>query len=70
MASKTRLIRLVWENDNSFIMDSKLDDAAYITVIKIEENGHLPELWDEGVATVCKKYFETELDIIGAEMKA
>ena len=70
MAAQTRLIRLAWENGVSFTMDTKLGDASYITIIDIDENGHLNTLWESGVATVCKKYFETELDAIGAEMKA
>ena len=70
MAAKTRLIRFQWENDVNFQMDTKLDDGEWITVIDIDENGHLDTLWDSGIATVCAKYFETELNIIGAEMKA
>ena len=70
MAAQIRLIRLTWENDVNFKMDTKLDDGEYVTIIEIDENGHLNQLWDAGVATVCKKYFETELDSIGTEMKA
>jgi hypothetical protein len=70
MAAKTRIIRLSWENDVNFKMDSKLDDGDYITVIDVDENGHLNKLWESGIADVCKKYFETELGIIGQEMKA
>jgi hypothetical protein len=70
MAAQIRLIRLSWENGVNFKMDSKLDDGNFVTVIEIDENGHLDTLWDSGVATVCTKYFETELNTIGAEMKA
>lgn len=70
MASQTRLIRLTWENGVNFTMESKLGDAAYATIIDVDENGHLDRLWDAGIRAVCIKYFETELDVIGAEMKA
>ena len=70
MAAQTRDIRLTWENDVNFKMQTRLGTADWITVIDIDENGHLDTLWDSGVATVCTKFFETELNTIGAEMKA
>jgi hypothetical protein len=70
MAAQVRLIRLAWENGVNFKMDSKLDDGDFVTIIDVDENGHLDKLWDSGIATVCTTYFETELGIIGSEMKA
>jgi len=70
MAQKVRLIRLAWENGVGFKMDTKLDEGAYTTVIEIEENGHIKDLWESGIEIVCTKYFEKELDSIGSEMKS
>ena len=70
MAAQVRLIRLAWENEANFKMDTKLDDGEWTTIISVDENGFLDQLWDSGIATVCTKYFETALNIIGTEMKA
>ena len=70
MAQKVRTIRLTWENDDSFKMDANLDGGAWEIITENDENGHLATLWDNGIALLCKTYFETELNIIGAEMKA
>ena len=70
MAEKVRLIRLTWENDASFEMETKLDDENWLTVTSMDENGYFAGLWETGVAPLCKKYFESMLDVVGAEMKA
>jgi len=70
MAASIRDIRISWENGVNFTMDTRLDGGSWVTIIDIDENGHLDTLWDSGVSAVCTKYFETELNVIGAEMKA
>ena len=70
MAASTRDIRISWENGVNFKMDTRLDAGDWVTVIDMDENGHLNKLWDTGVATVCQKYFEAELATIGLQMKA
>jgi hypothetical protein len=70
MAQKTRQIKLTWENGVNFTMTSKLGDESWKIIINIDEDGHLDKLWDVGIAPICTKYFETELNIIGGEMKA
>ncbi len=70
MAQKVRIIRLSWENDDSFKMETNLDGGDYQTIIEMDENGYFASLWESGVAPLCKEYFESELDTIGAEMKA
>jgi len=70
MAEQTRLIRIRWENDVSFELDTKLDDEDWYTVSKIDENDFFAGLWESGVKSTCKEYFGREMDKIGAEMKA
>ena len=70
MAQKVRIIRLAWENNDSFKMDTNLDGGSYQTIIEMDENGYFAKLWESGVALLCKEYFGSELDNIGSEMKA
>ena len=70
MAAHTRLIKITYENDESFKLETKLDDDSYLTVTSMDENGYFSGLWDSGCAPLCKKYFNDMLDVIGAEMKA
>lgn len=70
MASKVRLVRFTWENGVSCKVDTKLDNASYITIIDVDENGHLNKLWDAGLKTVIMTFLEAEVDTIGEEMKA
>jgi len=70
MAEKVRLIRLTWENDASFEMETKLDDGDWGTIAQIDENGYFSNLWEMGVVPLCKEYFNQELSTIGSEMKA
>ena len=69
MAAQTRLIRLDWENGVNFKMSSKLGEGSYITIVDVDENGHLSSLWN-AIQKVCELYIKKELDIIGEEMKA
>ncbi|KKN74732.1 hypothetical protein LCGC14_0387740 [marine sediment metagenome] len=65
----TRLIRLTWENDVQFKMDTKLNDEDWLTIIEMDENGNISQLWEHAGA-LCKKYFETQVDFIGGVMKS
>ena len=69
MAADVRLVRLTWENDVSFKVDTKLNDAGYVTILEMDENGCVACLW-EHVGKLCKKYFDTQIDEIGKVMKA
>ena len=66
---KVRLIRLTWENDDSFSMETKLGDGDWDTVTMMDENNYFAGLWPS-TAALCKEYFEREINVIGAEMKA
>jgi len=70
MAEHTRLIKITYENNESFEMETKLDGDSYLTITSMDENGYFSGLWDTGVAPLCKRYFNDMLDVIGAEMKA
>lgn len=62
-------IKIKWENDVSFEITTKRDAGETKTVIKLEENGFINELWPH-VEACCKEYFVDELNVIGSEMKA
>ena len=66
---KVRLIRLTWENDDSFIMETNLNGGDWDIVTKMDENSYFADLWPNTEA-LCKEYFEREMKVIGAEMKA
>ena len=70
MAEHIRLIKITYENDVAFEMETKLDGDSYLTVTQMDENGYFSGLWESGTAPLCKKYFGDMLDAIGAEMKA
>lgn len=70
MAEHVRLIKLTWENEVGFEMETKLDGDSYLTVTSMDENGYFANLWEKGVAFTCKEYFDSVIDTIGAEMKA
>ena len=69
MTEKVRLIRLTWENDSSFEMETKLDDGSWETVTQMDENDYFKSLWPNAQA-LCEEYFKKEMNKIGAEMKA
>ena len=69
MAADVRLVRLSWENGVQFKLDTKLNDGSYITIMEMDENGDIAQLW-EHAGKLCKKYFETQIDSIGGVMKA
>ena len=70
MAEKVRLIRLTWENDASFEMETKLDDGNWLTVVMLDENNYFDKIWETGIKPAAKQFFNDEIDKIGAEMKA
>ena len=70
MAVQTRTIRIMWENDATFLMETRLDDGEWITVAEIDENDFFDDLWENGIKKTCEIYIARELDKIGAEMKA
>lgn len=60
---------LEWENNNTFEMTEKLDDGDSVSVIKIEENAELINLWNH-IESICKATFDAKLQQIGEDMKA
>jgi len=69
MATQTRLIRFAWENDVGFKMDTKLDDGDWITIVQMDENGHIGSLWPS-TQTICETYVKEQVSLIGSEMRA
>ncbi len=68
MAEQVRLVRLTWENEVGFKMDTKIDAGSYITIIEMDENGNIAQLWPFA-QQLCEKYFEKTITGIGTEMK-
>ena len=63
------LMKLAWENGVGFTMTAKEGAAKVLTVIDIDENGFISDLWPHAQA-ICEDYLKKELNRIGAEMKA
>ena len=63
------LMKLAWQNGTGFTMTSKEGADAIKTIIYIDENGFISDLWPHTQA-ICEGYLKKELNRIGAEMKA
>jgi len=61
-------ITLKYENRKSFEMTRKLNSDAAVSIIKVEENGCLAELFDHA-AEYCMKQFNHDIATISGEMK-
>lgn len=70
MAGKELVLKFKWENKESFQLTSKLDQGETITILSLEENSCLAEIWDIGVKPTIMAYIELEVGKIGADMKA
>lgn len=68
MAISKLTIDLKWENDNFFEVTAKKDDEEKKTVIRMDENTHLPALWVD-ITKICANYLHKVLEQIGNEMK-
>lgn len=68
MAISELEIKITWENDSFFKMTQKHDSGDAHTVIEVNENSHIESVWGD-VASICRKYLNSELNIIGGEMK-
>ena len=69
MAATTLNFYFEYENDVSFKLSKKHDSGDWITVVEVEENAHISDLWPY-LASLCKKDFEIETDAIGVVMKS
>jgi hypothetical protein len=70
MAQQVRELKISWENGEEFKMETQLDGGGWMTIVEMEENGCISTLWDNGVESACKAFFNTTIQNIGAEMKA
>ena len=68
MAEKTQRIVLTWENGVGFQVATKYGDDAALTLVEMDENGHIEVLWP-AVTDIVTKYIRTLMGIIGDEMK-
>ena len=68
MAESVLLLRIKWENRSHFEMESKRDDASYIQVVRMEENGSLSSLWPH-INNICRDFLIAQLLAIGEAMK-
>jgi len=69
MAVQTFVVTLNWENGNAFQMSTKEGDATTVVDVKVEENGHISDLWS-GVQSACLTRFNNKLSVIGKEMRS
>ena len=69
MAATEILMKLAWENEVGFTMTAKEGTGAIETVVDIDENGFISDLWPHAQA-ICEDYLKKELNRIGSEMKA
>ncbi len=67
MAESVLLLRIKWENQSHFEMESKRDDEAYIQTVRMEENGSLSSLWPH-ISNICKDFLVVQLLEIGEVM--
>lgn len=68
MSDKYRII-LEYENGVNFNMTCKFNDEDNITIISMDENGHIASLWDN-IEDVCKTFFAEKLSTVGDAMKS
>ena len=67
MASTKVEITYTWENDKSLKVTSQEDDGDKLTVVDIDENGYIGQIWGyvEGIlgthSTLLHKRIETEM---------
>ena len=63
-------VMLYWENNVSFQVTSKEDGqgAPTLDIVKLDENGHLPELWP-AITDVVERYVKALMTRIGNDMK-
>jgi len=62
-------ITLDWQNGDHFKMLAKLENSdEKVTVVEMEENGHLATLWGH-LEQICITFFRENLAKIGKEMK-
>lgn len=68
MAEQMITFKLKWENAVKFVFTCDNGEAD-ITIVRVEENGHISMLWPD-VESICTKFFHEKLSEVGNEMKA
>ena len=68
MAGEELELTFNWENTKSFQMTAKKTGKDVLTVIKMDENGQIDQLWPH-LENICKQYLDQELKAIGKAMK-
>ncbi len=68
MASKEYVLKLKWENDDSFKLTTQLDGGTTFTVIEMDENATIHLVWPYA-DKICRAYFNKIITEIGTEMK-
>jgi len=63
------ILEIKWENSNKFEVTAKLNDEDSITILTVEENGCIAELWT-GIEGLMHTYLTQQLRHIGEDMKA
>ena len=63
------ILEIKWENNNKFEVTSTRDGGSPITILTVEENGCIAELW-AGIEGLMHTFLTQQLKHIGEEMKA
>ena len=61
-------VQIKWENQKFFRMRAKPNGADWMTIIEVEENGCLNNLWPH-IENLCNQFFQERMNSIGNEMK-
>ena len=69
MAATTLRFDLVWENGVSVILYCKENSEDVITIVEMEENGCIADLWDS-LAEIMEHTFASAVKRAGDEMKS
>ncbi len=68
MAETTLDYKFSYENGATFKLQQQHGIERWETVIEIDENSHIADIWDS-IKAICMKTFELEVDTIGKIMK-
>lgn len=67
MATSKYTITLEWENGVGFQMKSQENAEGVVTVVKVDENAHYPDIRPD-IDSICETYFAKTMKKVSDEM--
>ena len=67
MAATVIDLRIEWENNNTFHVQSQEDSGPVLTVVKVDENGDVAALWPS-LVDLMERHIKGIMARIGTEM--